>query len=283
MTKLAALAALGLAGGLLALQILLGLEYTAGGTLGTQASMIAAMITLAALPVFIEVARRQGQAGIAGALFVAFVAFLAYSLPATTGRTGEIKETKVAAAEAVSRVADDLKQTKATLHWAEKDMIAECGTGEGPKCRAKRNTVEALQARAQKLEGDLKKAAPQATGDMGSDLWAWATGASAATVRKVSVLAFAVGLDVVIWSLIWFATVSLGTTRKAVNDNALKFADFEPLPPARQIEPEIKGRTVIEWARHFEAKHGRKPRLDETQAAWPMVSRSTCYRRLKAA
>jgi hypothetical protein len=51
-------------------------------------------------------------------------------------------------------------------------------------------------------------------GDLGSDLWAWALGflgVTAATVRKISVLSFAIGLDVVIWSLIWFATAAFST------------------------------------------------------------------------
>ena len=224
MHKLAAYAALGLAGALLGLQVILGLEYTAGASLGTQASMILAMVTLAALPVFIEAARVTGHRGIAAALAVAFVAFLAYSLPATTGRTGEIKETKVSAAADVARIRDDIERTSKTLDWARTDWIEECGSGEGKKCRAKRNTVQALEDRKAKLDADLK-AAGAAPGDMGSDLWAWATGLAAADVRKGSVLAFAIGLDMAIWSLVWLAT-SLFTGRpKAQNDNLPSVAD----------------------------------------------------------
>ena len=224
MIKLAAYAALGLAGALLGLQIVGGLEYTEGGSLYTRASMIAAMVTLAALPVFIEAARRTGQRGIAAALFIAFCSFLAYSLPATTGRTGEVKEVKVTAAADVARIRDDIERTSKTLEWARQDWIAECGSGEGKKCRAKRNTVQALEDRKAKLEADLKAAGP-GLGDTGSDLWAWATGLSAATIRKASVMAFAIGLDVVIWALIWFATAVLATPRKAVNDNRPAAAD----------------------------------------------------------
>lgn len=45
--------------GLLALQIVLGLEYTEGGTTGTKASMIGAMVTLVFLPVFFALSRRH--------------------------------------------------------------------------------------------------------------------------------------------------------------------------------------------------------------------------------
>lgn len=285
MKKLAALGALVTAAALLALQILLGFEYTAGGTLGTQASMILAMVTLAVLPVFIEAARRYGFPLLSWALCVPFVAFLAYSLPATTGRTGEIKETKVAAAADVARIRDDIQRTTVTLEWARKDWITECGSGEGKKCRAKRNTVQALEDRVAKLEGDLKKV-PAAPGDLGSDLWAWATGADASTVRKVSVLAFAIGMDFAIWALIWLATSLLTAPIRAVNDNAqTSFAMPEPLPPARAFEPEVKGTNVIEWAKSFESAHKRRPRLDEAQAAFEGtgISRSTIYRRLRVA
>jgi hypothetical protein len=283
MKKIAALGALATAAALLALQILLGLEYTAGGTLGTQASMILAMATLAVLPVFIEAARRYGLPMLAWALVVPFVAFLAYSLPATTGRTGEIKETKVAAAADVARIRDDIQRTTVTLDWARKDWMTECGTGEGKKCRAKRNTVQALEDRVAKLEADLKKV-PAAPGDLGSDLWAWATGADAATVRKVSVLAFAIGMDFAIWALIWLATALLSAPIKAVNDNTFRAMDhIDPLPPARMIAPDVKGANIVDWSKSFERVHGRKPRLDETTAAFPNVSRSTCYRRIRAA
>lgn len=285
MKKVTALGALGLAAALLGLQVILGLEYTAGGTLGTQVGMVLAMVTLAALPVFIEAARRYGLPMLAWALVVPFVAFLAYSLPATTGRTGEIKETKVSAANDVARIRDDIQRTTVTLDWARKDWMTECGTGEGKKCRAKRNTVQALEDRVAKLETDLKKA-PAAHGDLGSDLWAWATGADAATVRKVSVLAFAIGMDFAIWALIWLATSLLTAPIRSVNDNyQTSFATPEPLPPVRATVPEVKGTNVIAWSKAFEAANGRKPRLDEAEMAFKgqPVSRSTIYRRLKAA
>lgn len=211
MLKIAAYAALAMAGCLLGLQIVLGLEATAGGSLGTQASMILAMVTLAALPVFMEAARKVKAWGLVVALGVAFTAFLVYSLPATTGRTGEIKQAKVADAAAVARIRDDLQRTSVTLEWARKDMIEDCGSGEGKRCRAKRNTVQALDDRAGKLRSELAAGEKAAPGDLGAEAWAWASFGTVApeTVRKGGVIAFALGLDVAIWSLIWLATTIL--------------------------------------------------------------------------
>lgn len=211
MIRIAAYAALAMAGGLLGLQILGALEYTEGGSLYARASVIAAMVTLAALPVFIEAARHVRAWGLVLAFGVAFVALLAYSLPATVGKTGEVKVSKLADASAVARTRDDLERVIKTLNWARTDMIEDCGGGEGKKCRAKRNTVQALEDRASKLQGELAAGEKSAPGDLGAEAWAWASNGNltAEQVRKGSVIAFALGLDVCIWALVWFSTVAL--------------------------------------------------------------------------
>jgi hypothetical protein len=297
MIKITAYAALAMAGLLLSLQVLLGLEYTEGGSIGTQASMIAAMVTLAALPVFIEAARQAGARGVALALFVAFISFLAYSLPATTGRTGEIKETKVSAAGDVAGWKAEADSLTKSLIWARPEMLAECDGAPDPlppqgwpKCRRTKATVTSLQERQAKLESMIAKAGPTA-GDLGSDLWASALGLSPAVVRQVSVMSFAIGLDVVIWSLIWFATTVLTAVPKASNDNRPGVSDsfqtdFPPPPAARM--PEVKAiapetNVIRVWAERFETKYGRKPSVKELQAAFPDESRTTVWRKSKAA
>jgi len=210
-----AIAALATAGALLTLQVIGGIEATKGASLYTQASMIAAMATVAILPVFIHVAWRQSK-GLALALSVAFVALLAYSLPAVVGRTGEIKA--AAAAVSVDRTAieSDMKSTITRLEWARGDWVSECRTGSGPSCKGKAQTVQALEARVSKLRGELVAAPP---GDLGSETWAWASAGtvSAETIRRGSVLAFALGLDVAIWSLVWLATQLFSTVSRPVS------------------------------------------------------------------
>lgn len=205
---------------LLGLQIILGLEYTSGGSFGTQASMIAAMVTLALLPIFVAVSRRFGAGGlISWSLALSFLALLFYSLPATTGRTGEIKEAKAATADDVKTWKSDLAELTKQINWAIPDKNAECVGApdplppEGwPKCRRKTAAVMAFEERRTKLEDQIKAAgAAGAIGDMGSILWAWvlskpvvfmgAADVEAATVRKVTVISFAVGLDCSIWAL----------------------------------------------------------------------------------
>lgn len=202
---------------LLVLQVVGGLEYTAGGSLYTRASMIAAMITLACLPVFIEAARHLSK-GLVLALCVSFVSFLAYSLPATTGRTGEIKETNVVeqskSIKDLERVQADHAETRRLVDESNRWQLQACKGGNGKDCKAATFVLNQRQASLEKLSKLLDDAKPVKAGDLGSDLWAWALGflgVTAATVRKVSVLSFAIGLDVVIWSLIWFATAAFST------------------------------------------------------------------------
>lgn len=219
---------------LLALQITGGLEYTEGGSFYTRASMIAAMVTLATLPIFIESALSVKARGITAALAVAFVAFLAYSLPATVGRTAEIKEAKAVGLADVARTKDDLERTTVTLNGTRSDMISECRSGEGKRCRAQRNTVKALEDRQERLRHELAASEVTHTGDMGSDLWAWAlswAGVTGTEVRKVSVMAFAVGLDVAIWSLVWFF---MATGRRTVTGTVTA-------PETVTDEPEASG------------------------------------------
>jgi hypothetical protein len=56
-----------------------------------------------------------------------------------------------------------------------------------------------------------------------------------------------------------------------------------PLPPTKMIVPDVTGAAIIPWAKRFEQDNGRPARLDEVQAAFPEVARTTAYRRLKAA
>lgn len=213
MRTLAALAALASAGALLSLQILGGLEATEGASTYTRASMIVAMCAVALLPVFIHMSWVYRLRVLSLVLCIAFVALLAYSLPAVVGRTGEIKHSQATSADMSALVRSDLTATMQRLEWARGDWLAECRTGNGPSCKGKAQTVQALEARVEKLRGELR-AAP--AGDLGSETWAWASAGtvSAETIRKGSVLAFAVGLDVAIWALVWMATalVSMPTT-----------------------------------------------------------------------
>jgi hypothetical protein len=271
MKTVAGIAALASAGALLSIQIVGGLEHVAGGSLYTQASMISAMVATAALPVFIHAAWSVARP-IAVALFVAFVAFLAYSLPATVGRTGEVRHAKAAVSVDRATVEADLRSTQTRLTWAMDDTARECGTGEGPACRGKRQTVQALEARVEKLRGELRTAP---AGDLGSETWAWATAGtvSAEAIRKGSVLAFALGLEMSIWALTWLATVLL-VPMATVSATVSRASDL--------VVPEDTTDAELEELRQLLLEQGR-PLTNDEVAALLAVSKGESSKRVSKA
>ena len=198
------------ASALLVLQVIGGLEYTAGASPFTQASMVAAMVTVSLLPVFIGSVWQVNKL-LAMCLFIGFVGFLAYSLPASIGRIGEVKEGKALAADDAAQLKAELASVRKTLRFAEPEAARECeGAPEQivppawPECRRKRGTVKAVQMESTRLETALRTMGPARLGDTSSRTLAWAlqlAGVSEETIRRGSGMALAIGLEVVIFSL----------------------------------------------------------------------------------
>ena len=207
-----------LGGCLLALQIVGGLEYTAGSSLYTQASMVAAMITVAILPVVIDAAWRTSRF-LSVCLVLGFVAFLAYSLPANIGRIGEIKEGKALAANDAAGITSQITSINATLRYAEPDALAECQgapvplpSNGWPNCRRKMATVTALTNDRARLQSELRGMGTARLGDTSSTTLAWAlagVGITEQTIRRGSGMALAVGLEIVIASLLALAAAAV--------------------------------------------------------------------------
>lgn len=207
------------ASALLALQIVGGLEYTSGQSAYVRWSMIAAMVTVALLPIAIDMVARMSRM-LALFLILGFVAFLAYSLPASIGRIGEVKEAKALVGGDAAQKRAELHDLRATLKWAEPDAAAECEgapdpvpAGRWPECRRKRGTVKALKAQEAQLDAELARMGTSAQlGDISSKTLEWAfspLGVSEATIRKASGLALPIGLEVVIFSLFGAASVAI--------------------------------------------------------------------------
>lgn len=280
MTYLSVVAAVTTAIGLLGLQILGAIEATQTASAYTRASMIVAMITVAILPVFIHTAWQHKLRTLALALGVAFTALLAYSLPAVVGRTGEVKHAAAAVSVDRATVEADLKATQTRLAWASDDLIKECASGNGPACKGKTQTVSALQARVEKLRNELLTSPP---GDLGSEAWAWASNGtvSADTIRKGSVLAFAVGLDIAIWALVWMATAIVSrrptvyaTVSKASNLIVQKDVTETDLEQLRKVlESEKRPLTNKELAKLLSVTKGESSKRVSAAVAAGLVQR----------
>lgn len=213
MKYLAPIVALVSALALLGLQILGAFEYTEGASLYTRASMIAAMVAVAVLPLMVEWAWTHGARFAGIVMAVAVTAFLAYSLPATTGRTGEAKEAKAApvakAIEDKARVQADYDATKKLVDESNAWMPKACAGGNGKNCKAATFVLNQRQASLEKLAKQLDAFEAPPPGDLGSELWAGVIGTTGAEVRQKSVMAYALGLEAAIFGLMVFFSRSL--------------------------------------------------------------------------
>jgi hypothetical protein len=275
------------AAGLLILQIIGGLEYVEGGSTYTKWSMIASLITVALLPVFIEVARQARAYLIVTALGVAFVAFLAYTLPATIGRTSEVRETKAVEASAsvgeVKRLEGELDRAQERLADAFLKADQECSSGFRQKCEGWRSVVAERQGRVDELTKEVNGVKPK-LGDVGSEALAWSAAGfvSAESIRRLSSLSFGLGLDVVIWALMWFATSAkvrgasgaqeMAPARKNEDRGAPEPANLisqiatssEPPSdprPRKRTKRQAKREKGVAWVRKYRERHGKAPPL----------------------
>jgi hypothetical protein len=226
---------------------------------------------------------------------LAFAVGTALVVANSIGKQAEVSGTKAMDAEAtnaaIAAKSADLAKAKLRFDdankWADKEMTGErCGQ----RCKDWRLRATEVGAHIKALEAGIAALGPQKVANAKSER----VGEIAALFGYDKAKA-KVGFEL-LEPLLWSAFFELGAivsfwfafrpVRKApVNDNAQTSFHFEPLPPARAYEPEVKGTNVIEWAKAFEAAHKRKPRLDEAEMAFKgqPISRSTIYRRLKAA
>lgn len=244
-----------------------------------------------------ELKARRVLSGLGCALM--FLACTAYIVTVSGARNAETQAAKVARITndngERARLEAQLAINQERLDKARAEVASECGSGKGRKCAGKRETVSVYELAVAGVEAKLVNLAPVREPNAGwahaGRIWSAMTGrdAKAASERLELLMPFLLVLITEIGTLV-FTHMALRTGQKpAVNDNRPSHSDTmqtrfpDPLPPARMIEPSLKGENIIDWARSFEKVHGRKPRLDETTSAYPEISRSTCYRRLKAA
>jgi hypothetical protein len=234
----------------------------------------------------------KGSAVGFGVLFLVGTLLTVYS---SVGRQAEhtmVASAEVEAAE-IARVRENKLLTRAEAMHTDtaNELHAKCVKGKANKgtCDGIRTTLAvyaaAITGHKSTLEklGPAKVATPEAkrAGELAAVFGADPTKVEAAAILVVP---FLTTLFLELGAIICLGYGFRPVRKVTANDNAqTSYVIPEPLPPARMIEPDVKGSNIVDWSKSFERLHGRKPRLDETQAAFPEVSRSTCYRRLKAA
>jgi hypothetical protein len=203
------------------------------------------------------------------------------------------------AAERRVAVKASLARAEAMLTEAQADLARECKTGRGKRCDGITATIGVYEAAVKGHKADLERLGPpkpvNAKAAEGAKIAAL-FGADETKAKAALMLAepffwtlfFSIGSIVSLGFAFRTRAVTETTPSKDLDREIEEYKritsnDTEPLPPTKAIVPDPKGSNIIPWVQRFEIEHGRKPRLDEAEAAFPEVARSTCYRRLKAA
>jgi hypothetical protein len=301
-----------------ALAILAGVAFTYGGlriilgdqltdpaqwTTPVQLTVLMVFGTIAAGHLMRDAAAAKRIAATAGflVLFLAGTGLVVFNSIGRQAESSMLTESQADdAAERRIAVKASLSRAEAMLAEAQANLARECKSGRGKRCEGIEATIGVYSAAVKGHTADLEKiGAPKpvhAKATQGAKIAAL-FGADEAKAKAGLLL-----LEPFLWTLFfeWGSIVSLGfafrgaraitetTPSKELDREIEEFKkitsnDTDPLPPTKAIVPDLKGETIIPWAKAFEAKHGRPARLDEVQAAFPEVARTTAYRRLKAA
>lgn len=233
-----------------------------------------------------------------GSWFCFSVLFLAGTLltvHASVGRqAGGVMVTTATIEEAAServRIKPLLEQAEAMKLNTAKKLEKDCVNGTKGKthCDGLRTSLAVYESSVKGHKSDLERLGPQKIAapeakHAGQIASVFGFDASKVEAGAILLVPFLTTVFLELGSIFCIGYGFRPVRRVSANDNAqTSFPVLEPLPPARMIEPDRKGSNIVDWSRSFERVHGRKPRLDEAQAAFPNVSRSTTYRRLKAA
>lgn len=241
--------------------------------------------------------------GAAAGFSIAFLLGTAFTLYSSVGRQAETAEGHALSVEQANTLYDDAARMKGEAEGTIKDLrakaVRECSSGKGKKCDGITYSITTYEMAVKGYEQTMRDHPRQSTATKASQA---AEVAALAGFSKAAAEAFFKIFERFALALMfeWTAIVAFGygfqhrgvtetTPSKDLDAEAEKLKRYlandpgPPLPPTRAIVPDLKGENIVPWAQAFEAKHGRKPRLDEALAAYPDVARTTCWRRLKAA
>lgn len=230
--------------GLVLLVVQLEAAYRYSGDFVAALPTFVALIGLAAFPVmavcFWSSHRRWAILfGVSAGLMIPF------SLPATVGRYAAERESRAMGGAALDA------------------MIKECATGRGTLCRGREAIWRALGSERQ--------------GDVGTTYVSWLTGVEGATIRRLGVLGFALGVELAILAC-FGAAASPGRRRDSVSAKEIALPD-EPPPQAKEPRPEAKKSLGRRW---LEGYVKRTP--DSTvSAAWKEYQGEVSGKRLSKA
>jgi hypothetical protein len=245
------------------------------------------------------VALQQRRLAAVGFLLVAVVSTWGVLNTSISKQSMVASETVAVVADTNARRASTEKRLASSLENLDdyrRQLAAECGSGAGGRCKGKKETVQVWSDAVSGIQAELAAIGPakpvNARADKMAELISVLTGRDQDAVKRVLVLVepFTYTLIFELAALVCFG-YAFGSRQISANDNRPSYqdsaqTDFPPPPAARM--PEVKAiasetNVIRVWAEKFEAKYGRKPSVKELQAAFEGVSRTTVWRKSKAA
>lgn len=208
----------------------------------------------------------------------------------TASQADDAAERRVAIKAALGRA-------EAMLSQAQAELARECKTGKGKRCEGIQATIGVYEAAVKGHVADLDRLGPAKPVDAKSS--EMAKFAALFGYNEAKAKALLMLIDPLLRTMFFElgAIVSLGFAfrKTAITETApgkisdaeieeFKKAtsnDTEPLPDTVAIDRGRVWDPVVVWAKDFAREHGRRPRLDEAEAAFKdTVSRSSCNRAL---
>lgn len=240
--------------------------------------------------------------GAAAGFSIAFLLGTAFTLYSSVGRQGEGAEAHKLSVEQANKLYDDAARMKGEAEETVKGLrdkaAKECASGKGKRCDGITYSITTYEAAIRGYEQTMRDHPRQSTATkaaMAAEVAALAgfsKGAAEAFFKIFERFALALMFE-------WTAIVAFGygfphraitetTPSKDLDVEIEKFKklvgnDAGPLPDTKAIEKKRVGADVVVWAQEFEKRHGRRPKLNEAEAAFEDVARTTIYRRLTEA
>jgi hypothetical protein len=218
-----------------------------------------------------------------------FIAGTFVCVTGSAGRGAEVAQRKAAAAgninEARKEVADQLAKARADRAALAVTMNKECATGEGPKCRGSRASVEYADSHIAILEVRRNDMAPEQEVNVRLKQAArvFAFFNPGADVRRIEqglelIWPFALALIMELGTIV-FLGFGLGHSH-SLYPEVSSIDDRDPAGP----DSHTKGRrgrksdpAVLEFIERFRKMHGRTPTGAQIRTEFPDLPRSTAY------
>jgi hypothetical protein len=221
-------------------------------------------------------------------LAILFIAGTFVCVTGSAGRGAEVAQRKAAAAgninEARKEIADQLAKARSDHALLSTAMIKECASGEGPKCRGARTSVEYADSHIAILEVRKNDMAPEQEANVrlkhAARVFAFFN--PGADVRRIEqglelIWPFALALIMELGTIV-FIGFGLGHGRSAYPvAGSIDAAPADPNSPTKGRCGRKSDPAVLDFIERFRKLHGRPPTGAQIRTEFPDLPKSTAY------